>query len=95
MLAIGRAIVAGAEALLLDEPSLGLAPVVIEQVFDVIRALRDRGLAILLVEQNAGDALAISDRGYIMESGQIVLSGSGRDLACSDDVRTIYLGGGI
>ena len=95
MLAIGRAIVAGAEALLLDEPSPGLAPVVIEQVFDVIRTLRDRGLAILLVEQNAGDALAISDRGYIMESGQIVLSGSGRDLACSDDVRTIYLGGGI
>ena len=95
MLAIGRAIVSGARALLLDEPSLGLAPVVIEQVFDVILRLRDSGLAILLVEQNAGDALAISDRGYIMESGQIVLSGPGRDLADNDDVRNIYLGGGI
>ena len=95
MLAIGRAIVSGARALLLDEPSLGLAPVVIEQVFDVILRLRDSGLAILLVEQNAGDALAVSDRGYIMESGQIVLSGPGRDLADNDDVRNIYLGGGI
>lgn len=95
MLAIGRAIVSGARALLLDEPSLGLAPVVIEQVFDVILRLRDSGLAILLVEQNAGDALAVSDRGYIMESGQIVLSGPGRDLAGNDDVRNIYLGGGI
>ena len=95
MLAIGRAIVSGARALLLDEPSLGLAPVVIEQVFDVILRLRNSGLAILLVEQNAGDALAVSDRGYIMESGQIVLSGPGRDLADNDDVRNIYLGGGI
>ena len=95
MLAIGRAIVSGARALLLDEPSLGLAPVVIEQVFDVILRLRNSGLAILLVEQNAGDALAVSDRGYIMESGQIVLSGPGRDLAGNDDVRNIYLGGGI
>ena len=95
MLAIGRAIVSGARALLLDEPSLGLAPVVIEQVFDVILRLRNSGLAILLVEQNAGDTLAVSDRGYIMESGQIVLSGPGRDLAGNDDVRNIYLGGGI
>ena len=67
----------------------------IEQVFDVILRLRNSGLAILLVEQNAGDALAVSDRGYIMESGQIVLSGPGRDLAGNDDVRNIYLGGGI
>ena len=61
----------------------------------MILRLRNSGLAILLVEQNAGDALAVSDRGYIMESGQIVLSGPGRDLADNDDVRNIYLGGGI
>ena len=95
MLAIGRAIVSGAKALLLDEPSLGLAPVIIEQVFDVLLKLRDAGINILLVEQNAGDALTISDRRYIMESGQLVLSGTGKELAFNANVRSIYLGGGI
>lgn len=95
MLAIGRAIVSGAKLLLLDEPSLGLAPVVVEQVFEVIQKLRETGISILLVEQNANDALAISDRSYIMESGQIVLSGSSREIAGNSDVQKIYLGGGI
>lgn len=95
MLAIGRAIVSGAKLLLLDEPSLGLAPVVVEQVFEVIQKLRETGISILLVEQNANDALAISDRSYIMESGQIVLSGSSREIAGNSDVKKIYLGGGI
>ena len=93
MLAIGRGLVSGAKLLLLDEPSLGLAPIVVEQVFEVIQTLQQNGITILLVEQNAWDALAISDRSYIMESGAIVLEGTGEEVAENDDVKRIYLGG--
>ena len=93
MLAIGRGLVTGSKLLLLDEPSLGLAPIVVEQVFEVIQTLRDNGITILLVEQNAWDAMAISDRTYIMESGSIVLEGSSNMVAENEDVKRIYLGG--
>ena len=93
MLAIGRGLISGAKLLLLDEPSLGLAPIVVEQVFEVIQTLQQNGITILLVEQNAWDALAISDRSYIMESGAIVLEGTGSEVAENEDVKRIYLGG--
>ncbi|MBQ9031483.1 MAG: ABC transporter ATP-binding protein [Parasporobacterium sp.] len=93
MLAIGRARVTGSRLLLLDEPSLGLAPIIVEQVFEVIQTLRNNGMTILLVEQNAWDALQICDRAYIMESGEIVLSGTGQEVAENEDIRRIYLGG--
>ena len=93
MLAIGRGLVTGSKLLLLDEPSLGLAPIVVEQVFDVIQTLKNNGITILLVEQNAWDAMAISDRTYIMESGAIVLEGPSEEVAENEEVKQIYLGG--
>ena len=93
MLAIGRGLVTGPKVLLLDEPSLGLAPIVVERVFDVIRKLQASGMTILLVEQNALDAMAVSGRTYIMESGSIVLDGLSREIAENDEVKRIYLGG--
>ena len=93
MLAIGRGLVTGSKLLLLDEPSLGLAPIIVEQVFEVIQKLRDSGMTILLVEQNAWDAMAISDRTYIMESGAIVLEGPSEQVAENEEVKRIYLGG--
>ena len=93
MLAIGRALVTGPKLLLLDEPSLGLAPIIVERVFDVIRELQKNGMTILLVEQNALDAMAISGRTYIMESGSIVMEGPSGEIAENDEVRRIYLGG--
>ena len=93
MLAIGRGLVTGPKVLLLDEPSLGLAPIVVERVFDVIRKLQAGGMTILLVEQNALDAMAVSGRTYIMESGSIVLDGLSREIAENDEVKRIYLGG--
>ena len=93
MLAIGRGLVTGSKLLLLDEPSLGLAPIVVEQVFDVIQTLKESGITILLVEQNAWDAMAISDRTYIMESGAIVLEGPSEEVAENEEVKQIYLGG--
>ena len=93
MLAIGRGLVTGSKLLMLDEPSLGLAPIVVEQVFDVIQTLRDNGMTILLVEQNAWDAMAISDRTYIMESGSIVLEGPSSEVIENEEVKRIYLGG--
>jgi len=93
MLAIGRGLITGAKLLLLDEPSLGLAPIVVEQVFDVIQTLQKNGITILLVEQNAWDAMAISDRTYIMESGAIVLEGPSMEVAENEEVKRIYLGG--
>jgi branched-chain amino acid transport system ATP-binding protein len=94
MLAIGRALLARPRILLLDEPSLGLAPKMVEQIFDVIEDLRTRGTTCLLIEQNAAAALDIADRAYVMENGRIVTSGSGRELAADDAVRRAYLGGG-
>ena len=93
MLAIGRGLVTGAKLLLLDEPSLGLAPIVVEQVFEVIQTLQQNGMTILLVEQNALDAMAISSRTYIMESGAIVMEGPSEEVAENEEVKRIYLGG--
>lgn len=93
MLAIGRAMMCHPKLLLLDEPSMGLSPILVDQVFDIIKQLRDDGTTILLVEQNAGKSLAISDRAYVLELGEIVLSGTGAELAASDEVKKAYLGG--
>jgi branched-chain amino acid transport system ATP-binding protein len=92
MLAIGRALMARPKLLLLDEPSMGLAPVLVDQILDAIVALRARGVTVLLVEQNVTAALGIADRAYVIETGRIVLSGSGRELAQDPRVRTAYLG---
>lgn len=92
MLAIGRALLAAPRLLLLDEPSLGLAPQMVERIFDVIETLKRGGATILLVEQNAAVALEIADRAYVLENGRIAISGSGRELAADDRVRQAYLG---
>ncbi len=92
MLAIGRALMGAPKLLLLDEPSLGLAPLVIDQIFDVLIRLRSEGMTILVVEQNAAAALSIADRGYILETGRIVHGGDGRSLLADPAVRNAYLG---
>ena len=92
MLAIGRAIMARPKLLLLDEPSMGLAPKIVEQILDNIRAINQAGVTVLLVEQNAAMALAISHRGYVLETGLVILEGSAADLAGNDLVRQAYLG---
>jgi branched-chain amino acid transport system ATP-binding protein len=92
MLAIGRALMARPKLMLLDEPSMGLAPLIVDQIFDIIAGLKRRGITMLLVEQNAYAALAIADRGYVMETGRISLSGTGRELLADSKVRTAYLG---
>ena len=92
MLAIGRALMANPRILLLDEPSMGLAPILVQEIFDIIRRLNERGTTILLVEQNAQIALSICNRGYVLQTGQIVLSGSGQDLLNNEMVRKAYLG---
>ena len=93
MLAIGRALMSRPKLLMLDEPSMGLAPILVEQIFDIIQSLHKRGTTILLVEQNAQMALSVADRAYVMETGVISLSGTGRELAESDQVKKAYLGG--
>lgn len=93
MLAIGRALMNHPRLLMLDEPSMGLAPILVEQIFEIIRSLHQGGTTILLVEQNAQMALSVADRAYVMETGCITLSGTGRELAESDAVRKAYLGG--
>lgn len=92
MLAIGRALMGRPRLLLLDEPSMGLAPLLVEEVFNVIKNLKKDGITILLVEQNAADALAIADRAYVLETGRIVLSGTGAALSRNEEVRAAYLG---
>ena len=92
MLAIGRALMGGPSLLLVDEPSLGLAPKLTQQVFDALRRLRDEGLTILLVEQNVPATLDMVDRAYVLEQGEIVLEGSAKQLATSDHVKDVYLG---
>lgn len=92
MLAIGRALMARPRLLLLDEPSMGLAPKLIDHVLAVIRSLKDEGLTILLVEQNAGAALAIADRAYVLETGKVALDGNARDIQNDQRVREAYLG---
>ena len=93
MLAMGRALMSRPKLLMLDEPSMGLAPILVEQIFEIIRTLHQAGTTILLVEQNAQAALGIADRGYVLETGRIVTSGTGRELLASPEIKKAYLGG--
>ncbi|AHF18632.1 ABC transporter ATP-binding protein [Leuconostoc mesenteroides] len=93
MLAMGRALMAQPKLLLLDEPSMGLAPLFIEKIFDIIKNVNAQGMTVLVIEQNANQALKIADRGYVLESGKITMTGTGADLLASDDVRKAYLDG--
>jgi len=93
MLAMGRALMSHPKLLMLDEPSMGLAPILVEQIFDIIRELHKDGTTILLVEQNARAALAIADRGYVLETGRIAASGTGTELLASEAIKKAYLGG--
>ncbi len=95
MLAIGRAMMSQPKLLLLDEPSLGLAPLLVESVFDIIQRIKERGVTILLVEQNAWQALEIADRGYVMETGKITLTDSAAALLTNPQVEQAYLGGAV
>ena len=93
MLAIGRALMGGPKVLLLDEPSMGLAPVLVEQIFETVTGINKTGTTILLVEQNAYMALQIAHRGYVLQTGEIALAGSAQELQANEDVRRAYLGG--
>ncbi len=93
MLAIGRALMSKPKLLLLDEPSLGLAPIIIQQIFDIIEQLRRDGVTVFLVEQNANQALKIADRAYVLENGHVVMQGTGEGLLTDPKVRDAYLGG--
>jgi len=93
MLAIGRALVSRPKLIMLDEPSMGLSPILVDQVFEIITELNKSGTTILLVEQNAGKALEVAHRAYVLETGTITLSGTGEELAQSDEIRKAYLGG--
>ena len=93
MLAMSRALMSHPKLMMLDEPSMGLAPILVDQIFDIIKQLHKDGTTILLVEQNASKALQIADRAYVLETGNVTLSGTGIELAQSDDVRKAYLGG--
>ena len=93
MLAMGRALMSQPKLLMLDEPSMGLAPILVQQIFDIIAELHKSGTTVLLVEQNAEMALQIADRAYVLESGRIKLTGTGKELASSDEIKKAYLGG--
>ena len=93
MLAMGRALMSDPKLMMLDEPSMGLAPILVEQIFDIIKELHKAGTTILLVEQNARMALSVADRGYVLETGKIVTSGSGKELLNDESVKKAYLGG--
>ncbi|MDD7344633.1 MAG: ABC transporter ATP-binding protein [Ruminococcus sp.] len=93
MLAMGRALMSRPKLLMLDEPSMGLSPLLVDEVFTIIKELNKEGTTVLLVEQNAGKSLAISDRAYVLENGKIVLSGTGEELLQSEEVKKAYLGG--
>jgi branched-chain amino acid transport system ATP-binding protein len=92
MLAIARALMGKPRMLLLDEPSMGLAPLIVEQIFEIVRGINADGVSVLLVEQNARQALQLADRGYVLETGEVVLSGTGRELLADDRIRAAYLG---
>ena len=92
MLALGRALMSRPKVLMLDEPSLGLAPLIVQQIFDIIREINKKGVTILLVEQNANMALKTADIAYVLETGEIVLQGSGKELLENPTVREAYLG---
>ena len=93
MLAMGRALMARPELLLLDEPSMGLAPLLVREIFGIVTEINKTGVTILLVEQNANMALSIADRGYVIETGRVVLEGDAQSLAANEDVKKAYLGG--
>ena len=93
MLAMGRALMSDPKLMMLDEPSMGLAPILVDQIFEIIQALHKNGTTILLVEQNAQMALSVADRGYVLETGKIVTSGSGKELLNDESVKKAYLGG--
>ena len=93
MLAMGRALMSSPKLLMLDEPSMGLAPILVDQIFDIVKSLHKAGKTVLLVEQNASKALDLADRAYVLETGKITLSGTGKELQKSDEVRKAYLGG--
>ena len=93
MLAMGRALMSNPKLLMLDEPSMGLAPILVEQIFDIIKQLHQMGTTILLVEQNARMALSVADRGYVLETGRVTLSGPGKELLADEAVKKAYLGG--
>ena len=93
MLAMGRALMSHPKLLMLDEPSMGLAPILVEQIFDIIRSLHKAGTTILLVEQNAQAALSVADRGYVLETGKVVTTGTGAELLASPIIKKAYLGG--
>ena len=93
MLAMSRALMSHPKLIMLDEPSMGLAPILVDQIFSIIKELHKTGTTILLVEQNASKALAVADRAYVLETGGITLSGTGAELSSSDDVKKAYLGG--
>lgn len=92
MLAIARAMMAKPKIILLDEPSMGLAPIIVKEVFEIIKKLNESGITIVLVEQNAKLALSIADRGYVLETGKIILSGTGEELLNNENVKKAYLG---
>ncbi|MBP95305.1 ABC transporter ATP-binding protein [Candidatus Poribacteria bacterium] len=92
MLAIGRAVMSKPKLLLLDEPSLGLAPLIVEQIFEIIQKINENGTTVLLVEQNANLALAVTNRGYVMETGHITMEGNSKDLIADERIRAAYLG---
>ena len=93
MVAMGRALMSKPRLLLLDEPSMGLAPIFIKEIFSIIESIQKQGTTVLLIEQNANMALQIANRGYVLETGKIVLSGTGEELLASDEVQKAYLGG--
>ena len=92
MLAVGRALMANPTLLMMDEPSLGLAPLLVQEIFNIIKEIHSEGKTILLIEQNARAALQLADYGYVLETGRIVLAGSGKELLARDEVRKVYLG---
>ena len=92
MLAVARGLMMDPKMIMLDEPSLGLAPIIVEEIFELILKIRDMGKTVLLIEQNASMALSIADRGYVIANGEVVLSGTGEDLLNNEDVKRAYLG---
>jgi len=92
MLAIGRALMARPRLLMLDEPSLGLSPILVQQIFDIIREINSQGTTVLLVEQNALQALGVAHRGYVLQTGSVILADTAAALAANEDVRRVYLG---
>lgn len=92
MLAVGRALMSKPKIIMMDEPSLGLAPIVVQGIFEIIKEIHKQGTTVLLIEQNANMALKVADYGYVMETGRISLKGSGDDLLANDRVRELYLG---